>query len=790
MQGRALESYHSLSSRPHAHSFLQEAGSSKSITTTQVPDAALAVDAIGLEAINALLDWYCTLQLREYRRIFRATDEAGQLDNVSRRFAWFRRVLKQHDEEHAGGFLEKWQAARALTARFADITRDDLKSALIRERPKLQVNTLLEALQATMEYEAQASKRFGGVPFSQIYAANPRPVTAAGPSGITIAPTAGAAVAENISSVFEPYLGLFVEAQDKALAELMTNYRRQGTNLPAGGGAGGPGAGGPEGATSPGSHPTVLPSSTELFYFYRQSLEQCSRLSNREAFRDLIVVFRRYLRAYGEDVLRAALLQSPRPEAGRRSTSSSTDTRTSVADLQRWCLVLNTADYCANTCTQLESRLKAKIHADFKEQVTLEPDRDVFEAIVAAAVQVLTREAEMAVEPAVPHKMMRGGGGGSLGGSSMPSGLDMSGSGSGSGGPQAWASLTQVQGKSQYVDEVRSNLESVAVVVRQDVENKRYVRSWCDKTVQVVLAKWTHCLVRLLLQRAQQQPAASSPPTSLGRNRPAMEQLLVDLYEIKATLLELPQHSPSEQGSVSAQGYARHVERSVARVEALLRLLLVPLGEGEGQQQVSQGSVPEEAFLAEYVRLCSAEVAPAAAGQNSGLSSLSNLQKAIDLKCGNASGGGTAGARLSDALVDRFFALVDEAAREDGAKKAGQGAAGPTPVGLASLLSTLEMDTPPLGAMLTAPPSLEFAPLNLPQGGSFGATEGAASSSYLNGGTASATSDVSGLRSPTLGEGNTSSGGGLGVGARSVFGGAGGKFGSLFGLGLVGDRRG
>lgn len=769
-------------------SFLQEAGSTTPIRSTAVPDAALALDAIGSDAINALLDWYCALQLREYRRIFRATDEAGQLDNVSRRFAWFRRVVKQHDEEHSGGFLEGWQAAKALTARFADITREDIKSALIRERPKLQVTTLLEALQATMEYEAQASKRFGGVPFSQIYAANPRPVTAAGPSGITIAPAAAATAAENISSVFEPYLGLFVEAQDKALAELMANYRRQGTTLPSQADITN-NAGGPPPASSPGSHPTVLPSSTELFYFYRQSLEQCSRLTNRSAFRDLITVFRRYLRAYGEDVLRAALLSArpPRPD-GRRSTSLSTDTRTSVQDLQRWCLVLNTADYCANTCTQLEQRLKAKIHEEYKEQVTLEPDREVFEAIVAAAVTVLTREGEMAVEPGIPHKMMRGGGGSGSSGAST-AGLDSTAGGSGN--VQPWLSLTQVHGKSSYVDEVRTSLESVAVVVRQDVENKRYVRSWCDRIAHVVLLKWTHVLVRLLLQRPS---TPGQQPTSLGRSRPAIEQLLVDLYEIKATLLELPQHTPSEQSSASALGYARHVERNVGRVEALLRLMLVPLDEGDATSQ--KGEMREGAFLSEYVRLCAVDLtgAPGDAGPGSGLASLANLQKAIDLKCGNApgvGGGGTAGARLSDALVDRFFALVDAAV----AAKAtgGESVAGrddrPTPAGLATLLSTLEMDPPPPGALVTPPPALDFAPLNVP--GDTASSYATATGAQMNA-TGSVDQARTGLFSPPLsstgGDGAATSGGGLGVGARSVFGGAGGKFGSLFGLGLVGDR--
>ena len=39
------------------------------------------------------------MKLKEYSRIFRPSDEAGQLDNISRRFAFFRRLLQVHDQE-------------------------------------------------------------------------------------------------------------------------------------------------------------------------------------------------------------------------------------------------------------------------------------------------------------------------------------------------------------------------------------------------------------------------------------------------------------------------------------------------------------------------------------------------------------------------------------------------------------------------------------------------------------------------------------------------------------------
>ncbi len=42
----------------------------------------------------------------------------------------------------------------------------------------------------------------------------------------------------------------------------------------------------------------VLPSSTELFYFYGQSLEQCAKLSRGSPFLDLCNVHKKWLRIY------------------------------------------------------------------------------------------------------------------------------------------------------------------------------------------------------------------------------------------------------------------------------------------------------------------------------------------------------------------------------------------------------------------------------------------------------------------------------------------------------------
>src|ERR1700733_1361680 len=108
------------------------------------PSLVLSAHGDDLCIRNHLIERYCSIELREYRRIFRSNDEvrfllllctgyvfsrlvqAGQLDNVSRRFAWFRRILANHEEERASAFPSAWEVAQHLFARFAEITRYDV----------------------------------------------------------------------------------------------------------------------------------------------------------------------------------------------------------------------------------------------------------------------------------------------------------------------------------------------------------------------------------------------------------------------------------------------------------------------------------------------------------------------------------------------------------------------------------------------------------------------------------------------------------------------------------------
>lgn len=102
-------------------SFLQD--TTKQVKPALIPDACLVVDVLGPDVRAQLLDRFVALELKEYRRIFRTSDEAGQLDNISRRFAWFKRLLHSHELEQGRAFPAEWRVSWHLLAKFAEITR-------------------------------------------------------------------------------------------------------------------------------------------------------------------------------------------------------------------------------------------------------------------------------------------------------------------------------------------------------------------------------------------------------------------------------------------------------------------------------------------------------------------------------------------------------------------------------------------------------------------------------------------------------------------------------------------
>lgn len=451
----------------YEHAFAPAAAGRARTGAGTLADAAHLADALGGTLPRELVDAYCARQLREYRRVFRPGDEAGQLDNVPRRYAWLRRMLRTLADEHASAFLPAWHAAPRLVGLFVEATHDDLKSALVRAQPQLDADTLLAALHATHECEAQLQKQLGDTP-------------------VPVPPERA------MSAAFAPYLGVFVDAQDAKLAAMLARW----ADAP------------------PGADERVLASSTELVAYYRQTLERCAQLGPHAPLRALAHVYARGLKRYAADVLTPAL---------------------QTRDVRHLCVVLNTAEYGATTCTQLAERLTDKCRAQNGATISLDAEREAFLAVVGLGLQSLVRALHAALEPAF-QQLVR---------PDVP-----------------WAQRDSLTERPAWLGLLASALESVGVVVRHDIDNKRYVRAWCDKAATLVATRWLQAVLRL-------RPVRRLVAQQLRHDTAQLVQCLYDLPHWDA-----PAPGPHDDARApSHAAYRRLVDRAVGRVTPVLEVL-------------------------------------------------------------------------------------------------------------------------------------------------------------------------------------------------------------------------
>ena len=383
-------------------------------------EGCLVVDAMGENARSRLITWYCNTQLREYRQVFRSHDEAGSLDNISRRYSWFRRILNNYDEEHAGIFPPSWKVNEVLANVFCEGTRDDFKEQLAlykRNGQTIDVNLLLSCLQETLDFEHSLERRLatGSRVSTDTFTSNDLPSS----SGQTI------------SEAFEPYLSVWVEAQDKQLDSLLPKYRQR-----------------PLKAADEEFNPHgVISSSIELFAFYRHALQQCAKLSTGGSLAELTKMFAKYLDQYAQHVLLNYI-------------SSNNAMTPSVEDLV---LVLNTADYCYTTSGQLEDKIKSRIDQNLKQSVDLQSQADSFMGIASSAVRALVQKVEVELESC--WREMRNA---------------------------PWSRMEAVNDHSSYVGEILAKCKAKSEEFLPLLHKHQYARAFVDHLVELVSSLFIH----------------------------------------------------------------------------------------------------------------------------------------------------------------------------------------------------------------------------------------------------------------------------------------------------------
>ncbi|KAJ3071482.1 Vacuolar protein sorting-associated protein 53 [Podochytrium sp. JEL0797] len=448
----------------------------------QLSDSCFAIQVLGSDVQTELINWYCDLQLKEYKAIFRQNQEIASLDSVSRRYAWLKRLLKAHDEEHAPVFPPHWKVAENLCERFCADTKKDISDVLMQTESTIDVKIMLMAIQQTIEFEGKVGGRFA-----------PRNQDDDAP----IEPSKFRAI---ISNCFEPYLRLYIESENKNIATMMETYKT---------------------SSDAEEEEAVLSSSTDLFLFYRQTLVQCSKLSTNKTFLDLCRLFGKWLKVYSE-VLAAKL---PRDDKKYYTED----------EMRMACLIINTADYCAQTAGQLEEKLIEKIDERFKTSVSFSQENEAFINVTGMAIKSLANIVEMMADSAITVMLKR-----------------------------PWGTMDSVGDQSEYITLISTSLTNSVALIRKYLTTPKYLRTFFDKFSESFLNKFHASIYRC------------RPISEVGA-----EQLLLDTHALKTILIQMThvgnhsELSPTSDAKVPPPAaFLKILGKGVLKVEQLLKVVL------------------------------------------------------------------------------------------------------------------------------------------------------------------------------------------------------------------------
>lgn len=293
---------------------------------------------------DRLLLWFYNLQLKDIQSIFTASDEAGHIENLGRRYTYFENTLTNVRTHFLHVFPASWLVDAELAKLFCKLTRNDLALQL----EQLLAAVTLDALTRTLELEKHLNELLDTSDFTGI-----------------------------ILSVFEPHLGAWVKEQDGVLAAKFMEFYAS-PKLPAE-------------LVAPQTHsellavvrvnnvPNFSASLVELFKLYLKLLGQIVKLSTGPILVDLAQLFAKYLGEYHNNILLPVFNQCTGNSRGFEPVKYLT-------------MVLNTADYVNNSANDLQDKFSKLVAPKYASQIDFEASKSMFFDLISNSVKALVQK--------------------------------------------------------------------------------------------------------------------------------------------------------------------------------------------------------------------------------------------------------------------------------------------------------------------------------------------------------------------------------------------------------------
>lgn len=433
---------------------------------------------VALEKQAKIIQQLCDQEMDVYDALFGEEGQAFELVHAERRYVWFARYVAKCRATIQRIFPHSWRVEIALARAFAQHTKSHLLVLLNREEH--DVPTLLKTYQHTVQFEKKASQEYD-------------------PNFLGI-----------ITSSFDPYMSAYVALERKNMDDMIEQVTST------------------ERVDRAGPLP-VFSSSVNMFVYIRSAMERCTALTNGQTLFHLKSEFQSCLRTYAHRLeLKFEKSNKVDDKDGRKHHPNPTME-------EEICFVINTCEYCAETLSPLEDKLRQVIASAFEDAIDLGNEIETFQTVAMKAMKSLLESLERQVYPVLGQipKLVH-----------QSQGLEHT-----------------VGDSSDYTVQVEQILRSVVPVVR-DMLSGLYFTNFCDQCATALLK---HVLTEIL--KCTRLSATWT------------QQLLLDTAALKTIFMDLPHIGPPDRTltmpAISSR-YLKLVQHEIGHIEVMLKLIGTP----------------------------------------------------------------------------------------------------------------------------------------------------------------------------------------------------------------------
>ncbi|XP_055846832.1 vacuolar protein sorting-associated protein 53 homolog [Episyrphus balteatus] len=494
----------------HSQGLLQTRGTIK-LSLSQLSNACKIISILDSVKKNELIKWFVQLQLDEYKSLFSNNQEFAWLDKIDQRFDWLKSHLLNFEQKFLPIFPFDWKVSEKISLEFCHLTKNNLSSIMSERLKEINVRLLLFAVNKTQHFEQQLSLKFN-VKFQNL-----------------------------IGICFRTHFDIFIKTIDQNLAELMQHFVKQ----------------------SQEPKTFLLPSSGELFIFFKKSIIQCVQLRNNQYLYELGRLFKKYLGMYGRRVLEPIISKKNDHQNFLQCSMSNLQNkvfsnfiseeachRLTKAELQQICCVLTTAEYCLETIPQLENKLKEKLATVYFHKFDMSEEKELFHRIISNCNNLFVQDLEMSCETCL-----------------------------GAMNKVQWQNISNVGDQSSYISAIIMNFKETIPIIRDNLTySSKYFIQFCHKFVDLFIPKFIQTLYKCRF----------TTPDGLI-NILGCEQLLLDTCILKTLLLNLPLIGSNVEQKAPTS-FVKVVLKNMNRAEIIIKIIMLSIQ-------------PNDAFIAHILKL-------------------------------------------------------------------------------------------------------------------------------------------------------------------------------------------